>query len=73
MVSGSGNPLRQFVYSKDLARLMIWALRDYSEVSPVILSNVAEISIAEVALHSQIGQLSVMEHFTRTGPNNICF
>lgn len=49
VVSGSGKPLRQFVYSKDLARLMIWALRDYSEVTPVILSDVAEISIAEVA------------------------
>ena len=49
VVFGSGKPLRQFVYSKDLARLMIWAIRDYPEVTPVILSDLAEVSIADVA------------------------
>jgi len=28
-VFGSGKPLRQFIFSDDLARLFIWALRDY--------------------------------------------
>ena len=32
VVWGSGTPLRQFIFSKDLAKLMIWTLRSY-EVS----------------------------------------
>jgi GDP-L-fucose synthase len=35
---GSGKPLRQFIYSRDLARLFIWVLRSYSDPSPIILS-----------------------------------
>ncbi|XP_046844817.1 GDP-L-fucose synthase-like [Xenia sp. Carnegie-2017] len=38
VVWGTGKPRRQFIYSLDLARLMIWVLRDYNEVSPIILS-----------------------------------
>ncbi|KAH7932937.1 hypothetical protein HPB49_005236 [Dermacentor silvarum] len=37
-VWGSGKPLRQFIYSLDLARLMVWTLREYDEVDPIILS-----------------------------------
>ena len=39
MVWGTGRPLRQFIYSLDLARLMVWVLREYTEVEPVILSG----------------------------------
>ena len=35
---GSGKPLRQFIYSHDLAKLFLWVLRDYDEVDPIILS-----------------------------------
>lgn len=35
---GSGSPLRQFIYSLDLARLFIWVLREYEEIAPIILS-----------------------------------
>ena len=35
---GSGRPLRQFIYSRDLARLFIWVLRSYHDPSPIILS-----------------------------------
>jgi GDP-L-fucose synthase len=38
-VAGSGKPLRQFIFSKDLAKLMIWAVRDYDEIDPIILSG----------------------------------
>lgn len=43
---------RQFIYSLDLARLMIWVLREYNEVDPIILSvgEEDEVSIKEVAL-----------------------
>lgn len=36
-VWGSGTPRRQFIYSVDLARLILWSLRDYDEIEPVIL------------------------------------
>jgi GDP-L-fucose synthase len=49
-VWGSGKPLRQFVYSEDLARLMIWTLRDYNDATPIILSvgEEEEVSIKDV-------------------------
>ncbi|XP_063235410.1 GDP-L-fucose synthase isoform X2 [Bacillus rossius redtenbacheri] len=37
-VLGSGRPLRQFIYSLDLAKLIVWVLREYEEVNPIILS-----------------------------------
>lgn len=35
---GTGKPLRQFIYSVDLARLFLLVLREYDDCSPVILS-----------------------------------
>lgn len=50
-VYGSGRPLRQFIYSLDLARLFVWVLRHYNNVEPIILSvdESAEVSIAQLA------------------------
>ena len=50
-VMGTGSPLRQFVYSEDLAKLMVWVLREYTESAPIILSvsEAEEVSIADVA------------------------
>ncbi len=50
VVWGSGTPLRQFIYSHDLARLMIWTLHHYDDSDPVILSvdPQDEISIRDV-------------------------
>ncbi|XP_030627384.1 GDP-L-fucose synthase-like [Chanos chanos] len=50
-VWGSGTPLRQFIYSLDLARLFIWVLREYDEVEPIILSvgEEDEVSIKQAA------------------------
>ena len=39
VVMGSGKPLRQFIYSLDLAKLIIFVLREYNEVEPIILSG----------------------------------
>ncbi len=39
VVAGSGTPLRQFIYSRDLGKLFIWALREYHEIDPIILSG----------------------------------
>lgn len=50
-VMGSGKPLRQFIYSLDLAKLFLWVLREYEEIDPIILSvdEKSEISIRELA------------------------
>ncbi|PPR07258.1 hypothetical protein CVT24_010050 [Panaeolus cyanescens] len=51
IISGTGKPLRQFIFSYDLAKLFIWMLREYDDVEPVILSvgEDEEISIKQVA------------------------
>jgi len=48
---GTGKPLRQFIYSRDLARLIVWTLREYRETDPIILAvgEEDEISIKEAA------------------------
>lgn len=49
---GSGTPLRQFMYSEDLAELTIWVVREYSSPEPIIISvdEEAEVSIKDVAM-----------------------
>ena len=49
VVWGSGKPLRELVYSHDIALLTIWALENYSEEHPIILSSGLEISIKDLA------------------------
>ncbi|XP_014246545.1 GDP-L-fucose synthase [Cimex lectularius] len=50
-VMGTGKPMRQFIYSLDLAKLIILVLKDYNEVEPIILSvgEESEVSIADTA------------------------
>lgn len=52
IVKGSGSPLRQFIYSKDLAKLLMWSLLEYNKLDNVILSveEKDEISIKDVAI-----------------------
>ena len=38
VVWGSGKPLRQFIYNIDMGELILWVLRDYPEIQPIILS-----------------------------------
>jgi GDP-L-fucose synthase len=45
---GSGEPLREFIFSRDVARLTEWVLEEYNEDEPIILSTSEEISIKEV-------------------------
>lgn len=49
---GSGTPLRQFIYSGDLAALTVWVMREYHSPDPITLSvdEAAEVSIKTVAL-----------------------
>lgn len=48
---GTGAPLRQFIYSHDLAKLVIWVMKSYHSPEPIILSvdEEDEVSIADVA------------------------
>lgn len=48
IVWGSGKPLREFIYSEDVAYLADWILHNYSDSKPIILSTSEEISIGEV-------------------------
>jgi GDP-L-fucose synthase len=45
---GTGTPLREFIFSRDVARLTEWVLDNYEENEPIILSTSEEISIKEV-------------------------
>jgi len=45
---GSGKPLREFIFSRDVAKLTEWVLDNYEENEPIILSTADEISIKEV-------------------------
>ena len=45
---GTGNPLREFIFSKDVAKLTEWVLENYDEPEPIILSTSEEISIKNV-------------------------
>jgi GDP-L-fucose synthase len=51
VVSGTGSPLRQFLFSEDLGRLLVWTLLNYEDSAPLILSvdESAEISIGDLA------------------------
>ena len=49
VIWGTGKPLRQFIYSLDLAKLIIWTLRSYDEIDPIILSGI----LLKVYLHRQ--------------------
>jgi GDP-L-fucose synthase len=50
-IYGTGAPLRQFIYSRDLAALTLWVLRGYDSPEPIILSvgEEDEVSIRDVA------------------------
>ena len=45
---GSGKPLREFIFSKDVSRLTEWVLENYEENEPIILSTSDEIKIKDV-------------------------
>ena len=48
VVWGSGKPLREFVYSADIAKLTLWALDNYSEDTPIIFTSGIEVEIREL-------------------------
>ena len=51
IISGSGKPLRQFIYAEDLAKMIMWVIENYNESESIILSpdETDEVSIGEIA------------------------
>jgi len=49
LVGGTGIARREFLYSKDCARIMEWMLKNYSDRRPLIVSPSEDVSILEVA------------------------
>ena len=48
IVWGSGKPLREFIFSKDVAKLSEWVLENYNESEPILLTTSQEISIKDL-------------------------
>lgn len=71
-ISGTGRPLRQFIYSDDLARLILWVLEKYDETEPIILSppEDSEVSIGDAAAHiAKAFDYEHMLNITGDGPD----
>ena len=47
---GDGSPLREFTYSLDLARILLFLLEYYNDEAPINVGNIEQYSIKEVAL-----------------------
>jgi len=48
VVWGTGNPLREFIYSADVAQLALWLITEYSSATPIIFTSGTETSIREL-------------------------
>lgn len=48
VVWGSGNSKREFIFSKDLAKMIDFVAEEYTETTPIILSTSEEVSVREV-------------------------
>jgi len=47
-VMGTGSPMRQMLYARDLARILVWALVDFDEDLPLIVAG-DEVAVRELA------------------------
>jgi GDP-L-fucose synthase len=48
IVWGTGKPLREFIYSRDIAKISEWVLDNYEDTEPLIISGDEEISIKDL-------------------------
>ncbi len=72
-VWGTGKPLREFIFSKDIARLSLWALKKYDEETPIIFSSGKEISIKKlVKITAKIMDFKGEIIFDSTKPDGQC-
>lgn len=45
---GDGSPLREFTYSQDVARILLFLLENYEDPEPINIGNTTEYSISEI-------------------------
>ena len=69
VVAGSGKPLRQFVYSSDLAKMFIWQLREYNDVEPIIFSVAEDDDVSIRFVAEQIVKAFDFKGEVRVGPS----
>lgn len=55
VINGTGGPLRQFIYSIDLAHIIKWLIQNYNDSKPIICCSDEEISITNLA--GMIGEI----------------
>ena len=48
VIWGSGKPLREFIFSKDIAKLTEWVLDNYTDEQPIIFSTSDAVTIKDV-------------------------
>lgn len=61
-VRGTGKPLRQFIYSQDLAKLIMWVLEKYEEKDSIILSVCEKDEVNIEYVSRQIAKAYDYEH-----------
>jgi GDP-L-fucose synthase len=49
VVMGTGAPLRQMLYARDLARILVWALDNYDDALPLFVAGEEEVSVRDLA------------------------
>ena len=49
VIWGDGSPLRQFVYSEDMARLIVWSLDNWNSEKHCMMIDETEVSVMDVA------------------------
>ena len=71
VVWGDGTPLRQFVYSDDMADIILWAIDNWKSDMPLMAVNETEYSIKEVAMiiADRFGISENKVIFDKTKPN----
>ena len=50
VIWGDGSPLREWTYSKDLARAFMWCVENYSDTQVLNIGNTEEYSVKDIAL-----------------------
>ena len=45
---GSGNPLREFTYTKDIAKILLWMVENYDDEKPLNIGNSKEYAIKDL-------------------------
>ena len=58
VVAGSGNPRRQVLYSHDLARVLLWAIENFDDVSTPLFVSSEERTVSSLAKLAQRRQVS---------------